>query len=115
MSRDLREQVEWLEKACHDALRSSENERVIDVLVQTLNGVKFLVSQTDPPLVRGLANLASAQADMLLHTLNSQEPAHVVHRGLQSLCAVLVDLRAAIEMKRPRAASPSKGGPFMRS
>lgn len=72
MSAELLRQIDMLEKACQDALARHDDAEMIDVLVRTLTTVRFSVSDNDRAMVRGLANLATAHADMLLHGVKSK-------------------------------------------
>lgn len=64
--------IDSLAQACHAALRSGRDEQVISFLMRTLNTAKLSVPENEKSLVRGLANLAAAQADILLRRLQSQ-------------------------------------------
>lgn len=97
MSTELLSQIDMLEKACHDALAHGDDAETIDVLVRTLTTVRFAVSEKNRPIVRGLSNLATAHADMLLSALNEKEKTPLVHTGLARLCTTLIDLRKAVQ------------------
>ena len=97
MSTELLSQIDMLEKACHDALARHDDAEAIDVLVRTLTTVRFSVSDKDRAIVRGLANLATAHADMLLHGVKAEGSSPFVKSGLEKLCAILVDLREAVQ------------------
>jgi hypothetical protein len=99
MSSDLLHQIDILERECHAALGAGDDAATIKLLVHTLNTVNFTTADEERPIVRGLANMASTHADMLLHTLTCDAPAAVVHDGLIRLCDTLRDLRAAITQR----------------
>ena len=102
MSTELLWQIDTLENACHAALRSGDDMEAINVLVRTLTTVRLTVSAQERPIVRGLANLASTHADMLLSALNSGPGSAVVHDGLTRVCRSLGDLREAIQDEPPQ-------------
>ena len=104
MSTELLSQIDMLEKACHDALAHGDDGATIDVLLRTLTAVRFTVSDKDRPVVRGLANQATAHADMLLHALNTEGTRPMVHSGLVRLCSTLTDLRHALQVDESSAA-----------
>lgn len=97
MSAELLRQIDMLEKACQDALARHDDAEMIDVLVRTLTTVRFSVSDNDRAMVRGLANLATAHADMLLHGVKSKGSSLFVKSGLEKLCAILVDFRDELQ------------------
>lgn len=93
MSTEMLSQIDKIEKACHAALANGDDASTIDVLVRTLTTVRFTVSDSDKPVVRGLANQATAHADMILHALRTDGAEPFVHAGLTKLCTTLEDLR----------------------
>jgi hypothetical protein len=105
MSTDLLIQIDRLEKACHAALRKGDDADTVALLVQTLNTVNFSVSNEERALVRGLRNLASTHADILLQALSTKAPPAVVHGGLVRLCNTLTEFRDAIEAEPERKVS----------
>ena len=97
MSKHLILQIDRLEKACHAALRDGDDADTIALLMQTLNAVNFGGSGEERALVRGLANMASAHADILLQELNTNASPATVHNGLVRLCNTLTELRGSVE------------------
>jgi len=97
MSTKLLRQIDMLEAACHAALERGDDGKTIDVLVRTLTTLRFAVSAEEPPVVRGLTNMATAHAEMLLNSLNAEGNSVLIHAHLQQLCSTLVDLRGAVQ------------------
>ena len=95
---DLLHEIVRLERACHDSLAHGDDAATTDVLVRTLTTVRFAVSAEDRPVVRGLANQATAHADLLLHALNTEGTGPIVQTGLLRLCKTLVDIREALQV-----------------
>jgi len=96
MSTDLLVQIDRLEKACHAALRNSEDADTISFLMRILNCLKFEVAAKQRPLIRGYANLTTAHADLLLHSLSTSAPPAVIHSGLLRLCDSLAEFREIV-------------------
>jgi hypothetical protein len=92
----LLRQIEALEKACHAALSAPDEASVIGLLMQTLNIVRFSVSDSERPVVRGMANVAAAHAQILLRALNTDD-APSIHDGLSKLRNSLIELREVLQ------------------
>lgn len=98
----LLRQIEALERACHAALSAPDEASVIGLLMQTLNIVRFSVSDSERPAVRGMANVAATRAQILLAALNSDD-AHALHDGLSSLYNSLMEFRVVLQASPPRS------------
>jgi len=97
MPTDLRIQIDRLEKACNVALRNGDDAETLALLAQTLNVISFNFSDEERSVTKGLANMASAHADMLLNSLTASAPPAVAHNGLARLCNTLAELRESLD------------------